>query len=118
MNKKLWYVAHPYTSKNGITIEDNLRNCNAICNNLIDKGYLIYSPITISHQFHLLKERCPDFWYEYDLEIMKKCNGIILCSHWEESKGCLLEYKEALKLKLEIRFYQTIWDHYNIKEDD
>ena len=51
----------------------------------------------------MLKEREADFWYEYDLEILRKCDGIILCPGWEASKGCKKEREWAKILGLEIR---------------
>ncbi len=102
--KKLYYLAHPYTGN----IEANLKKCNDICNNLLDLGYVIISPITHSHQLDILKTRPAEFWYDQDFVILKHCDGIIMSSGWQDSKGCLMEYQFAMKHGIEVRIYKSI----------
>ena len=96
--KKLYYLAHPYTGAH----EKNVREVNKIANLLIDKGYIIYSPITMSYPLHLLSPREAEFWYQYDIEILARCDGLILAGEWENSKGCIkeLEFAEAMNLEI------------------
>ena len=45
------------------------------------------------------KKSVPDTEYPYymgkDIELVLKCDGILMCSGWENSKGCQLEYRAA-----------------------
>jgi len=107
-DKKVYYVAHPYTANGDVSIEDNLRLCAERCNKLLDLGYVIISPITHSHQLHILQERSHEFWLEQDFALLKHCDGIILCPGWEKSLGCQMEITYALPLGLEILFYDVI----------
>jgi hypothetical protein len=93
---------------NGITIEENLNKCAERCNKLLDLGYVIFSPITHSHQLDILQEREPQFWYHQDLEILRKLDGIILCPGWKESKGCRREYHEAIEYDKKVLFYEDL----------
>ena len=103
---KLWYVAHPYS---GNEYHNYLRALRATIL-LLDRGFVVFSPIVHSHPLDMYKKREPSFWYAQDLEILEKCDGIILCEGWEDSKGCRLEYSKAVKLKLEIRIYSEIME--------
>ena len=99
--KGLWYLAHPYTVKNkkGEYVaggeEANFQLCNLRAARLIEKGVLIYSPISHTHPIHQIY---PPFvggevhvmWYEFDNAIIRATpfEGIILSPGWENSQGC------------------------------
>jgi len=77
----------------------------------MDKGYNIFNPLAHSVPIHEVKPREDAFWYELDLVILSKCEGIIMCNgltSWKESKGCMLEYERALELGLEIREFEGL----------
>lgn len=118
---KIYYLAHPYSPSDGShpkspqgsgIIEGNLHNSIKITNELLDKGYYIFNPLTHSHYLHKQKERDSDFWYDLDLEFLGRFNGIILCPGWDLSKGCKKEFQLALAIskssKFEILFYEDI----------
>ena len=98
----IYYVAHPYTGDN----QKNFQKVNDICNNLLDHGLIIFSPISMNHTLHQLKPRT-NFWYEYDLKLLNICDVIILCDDWKNSKGCMIEYKKAIELKLPILIFSN-----------
>jgi len=101
---KVHYIAHPYTSN----IEANLELCTIRCNRLLDLGYTIISPITHSHPLDIAKTRDPNFWYEQDLRILEKLDGIVMMPEWELSVGCNKEIMKAKELGLEILYYEEI----------
>lgn len=101
---KVWFISHPYTGN----IEHNLELCTVRCNRLLDLGYVIISPITHSHPLDLAKTRTPNFWYEQDLKILEKLDGIILMPKWGFSIGCNKELRKANELGLEILLYEDI----------
>ena len=104
MSSYLYFVSHPYKGD----IKKNLKKCTKICNNLLDMDYIIFSSIIHSHQLDIVKRRTPEFWYYQDIEILKKCDGIILCGDWEESFGCGIEKMFAESIGLEILYYEDI----------
>ena len=103
---KLWYVAHPYTGN----IYSNYKTNVIRANKLLDRGFLVFAPIVHSHPLNELRERPPAFWYAQDLEILAKCDGIILCPGWEKSIGCVMEKEFAEKYGLEIKYYDEIME--------
>lgn len=101
---KLYYFAHPYTGN----YAENYDLCMERSNKLLDLGYYHINPLTHSVPLHEMKERSDEFWYEFDLEILKRCDGIILAPKWNLSKGCKLEFVKAKELGLEIIHYEMI----------
>jgi hypothetical protein len=87
---KLWYLAHPYTKPSP---DWNVRECIDVGNKLIDAGYSIYAPIVMTHWFDKADGRPCEFWYEYDLALMERCDGCILSPGWDKSTGCTNEKK-------------------------
>jgi hypothetical protein len=45
----------------------------------------------------LLQERDINFWYEYDLKWLDKCDAVFMLPNWCESNGAKLEQNYALK---------------------
>lgn len=105
-NEKMYYLAHPYTATKEKSVETHLAECRNITNELIDLGYIIYAPILMTHEIHLEKPRPAKFWYEYDLKMLKKCDGIFMPVDYQKSKGCELEHEFAADNHIKIRFYE------------
>lgn len=95
LNKKtlLYYLAHPYTGNTLTHESNNVLVCTNYMNKLLDKGYIVYAPIIMTHEAHLLSERKYDFWINFNKPFMKRCDALILCGNWKESKGCMMELK-------------------------
>ena len=119
--KKVWYFAHPYTrykEKDGniITEEANIMNCIDQVNYLLNKGYNIYPPIIWTHQVHKFYDKPYDFWWNYNIPMMDKCDGIILGMDWEQSSGCRKEKEYFEKQEKEVLdFIEDIMDEDFIK---
>ena len=95
---KVYYVASPYTGKR----KTNYKNTLKWVDQLINKGYTVLSPIIHCHNLPSAKKLPPAFWYEYDMHLLNKCDGIIMCPGYIHSYGCMLELQEAFRLDLEI----------------
>ena len=96
--KGLWYLAHPYTADTADEISRNVVSADTIAARLIDKGYQIYSPISHTHQMHLIGVQLGlwkvsewKMWMDIDFEFIKHCEGIIMSPYWSRSKGCRIE---------------------------
>jgi len=100
-NKTL-YIAHPYTRN----IKKNLKKVIKIANEYLDKGYVIFSPITHSHPIDKKKYREPEFWYKQDLRLLELFDCILMCPGWENSKGCMMELTKARTFGLKIIYYE------------
>jgi hypothetical protein len=101
---KLLYIAHPYTGD----VEANMLKVNTVCNQLLDLGYMIYSPLTMNHPLHMLKNRDYEVWINLDFEMLKRCDVLVLCGNWKESKGCNMELTWARDLHIEIAVLEDL----------
>ena len=113
----LWYFAHPYTVKNekGDYVfegeEANFRLCNYRAALLIEKGILLYSPISHTHPIHSASPvfaggQAHGLWYDFDNAFIRivPFTGIILAPGWQDSKGCKGEKALFEDLGREVRY--------------
>ena len=105
---KLWYFGHPYSSRaeNGKLANFNL--CNERTVQLLDLGYKIFSPISHSHPLQKVKQNSSEFWIDLDSAFMDRCDGLILAPHWENSKGCEIEYDYFKKQNKPVLYFANI----------
>lgn len=97
MSKPMIYVAHPYGGK-----EANKQSVDTIMRELIqkDRSRIYFSPI---HNFGMLY-----FDTEYEkglnicLDVLDKCDVLVLCGNWRQSKGCIGEYAFAKAKNIKI----------------
>ena len=119
---KLYYFAHPYTCyplDSPFRIAGEEANYNICCvrsAKLVERGYVIFSPIAHHHPIHccspkLIGQDVQQLWIDLDNLIIARTNfdGIILAPEWENSQGCVCERElfEAMKDK-EILYYKDI----------
>lgn len=101
---KLYYLAQPYSVDPVLSYYTAINNTNE----LLDKGYIVFSPIAYCHKLHLAKERDWEFWVKMDLLLLEKCDVLILAKGWENSKGCVIEHEKAVELGMEIILYERM----------
>jgi len=120
----IWYFAHPYTCKdaNGNYVsggeEANFRLCNIRAAKLIEKGYVIYSPISHTHPIHVsyppfVGQNIHEMWYKFDNENIRQIpfKGIILAPNWEKSSGCRAERNMFVEMERTIVLYDDIMNN-------
>jgi len=104
MEKRLWYMAHPYSDNP----ERNFDLANERASRLVKKGFHLYSPISHTHPIHMVAGMPWEFWMDFDESFMKICDGIILCPGWENSKGCNIERKFFQDHGKDVLLYEEI----------
>jgi len=87
-NGKLCYLAHPFSSDEIGGERINYEDVTNIAANLFDRGYTVYSPITHCYPIKLINGKQWDFWMCFDSMLMSRCDILILCPNWENSRGC------------------------------
>jgi len=95
-NKKLVYIAAPYTIGNK---EKNVLRAIIVAEMLIKKGYIPYVPF-LNYFWNRFFKHPPKFWYDYDNHWLAKCDYIVRISG--KSIGADKEMKLARKLKIPI----------------
>ncbi|MBU2177768.1 MAG: DUF4406 domain-containing protein [Gammaproteobacteria bacterium] len=99
---KYVYIAAPYT-KGDVVI--NIRNVLEAAEALCDLGYVPFVP-HLTHLWHLAIPHEINFWYQYDLDWLKKCDCLLRLEG--ESLGADNEITLATLLRIPI--------YYSIKE--
>lgn len=96
----LIYITHPYSSKDAKERVDNVIDSIEIWNKLVEKGHVPINPL-LSHYTNKYFPRKQEFWYLYDLAILKRCDAILI-NGMESSRGVRLEFSSAKEWGLQI----------------
>lgn len=100
---KLIYIAGPYRGN----VEENVKKAQFIGDKLVEAGVAFVCP----HSNGSPHDGGDDsYWLESTLEIMRRCDGVLLLSGWTNSSGTLGEIREALRLGKNIFYPKQIED--------
>jgi len=92
---KLAYISGAYRSKSINGIHDNIQKARQVSIEYWRKGYAVICPHTNTA---FMDGACEDHvWIEGDLEMLRRCDVVIMLPDWEESEGARAEYEEAVK---------------------
>jgi nucleoside 2-deoxyribosyltransferase len=97
--KLLIYIAGPYTKPDCV---ENTHKMIKVADELVSRGLCPVIP-TLNLLWHIVTPRPPEFWYEYDLEILARCDAVLRLPG--ESVGADREVKEAHKLGIPVFDY-------------
>lgn len=102
---KVVYIAGPFRASNAWEIEQNIRRAEELALEVWRAGFAAICPHTNTRFF---QGAAPDeVWLEGDLEILSRCDAVLLTEDWENSKGAVLESEEAGDL--EIPVFESFW---------
>jgi nucleoside 2-deoxyribosyltransferase len=87
----LIYIAAPYI--NGDCVENTHRAVKA-WEKLTSAGYVAHVP-HINLLLHIINPRPASFWYEYDFEILKRCDAVVRLSGKSSGADAEVEYAMA-----------------------
>ena len=95
---KVIYVAGPFRAGNPWGQEQNVRRAEEIALTLWQLGYAVVCPHTMTRFY---QNSAPDaVWIDGTLELLRRCDGMVLCPGWESSRGTIGEVREAARLGL------------------
>lgn len=90
---KLVYVAGPFRGKSAWDIECNIRRAEALALEVWRLGAAALCPHANTRFF---QNAAPDeVWLEGDLEMLRRCDAVMLTVDWFKSPGAQREVKEA-----------------------
>jgi hypothetical protein len=100
------YVAGPYRGPNSWEIEENIRRAERAALEVWRAGAACICPHTNTRFF---QGAAPDsVWLEGDLELLRRCDGILMVSGWTSSSGAKAE--KALAESLYLPVFYSIYD--------
>jgi hypothetical protein len=110
---KIIYVAGPYRAKTEWQVLQNVRMAETVALNVWTNGGVAICPHKNTERFGGAAGLDDNDWIKGDLEIIKRCDAMIVCPHWKESEGTKAEIKLAKKLNIPIFF----WEYYEYNEN-
>jgi len=87
--KPLVYLAGPYTRPDPV---ENVHNTCKVADAVLELGAIPFIP-HLTMAYHLVSPKPLEFWYEYDIHTMKRCDVVFRLSG--ESTGADKEVAEA-----------------------
>jgi len=97
---KVVFISGPFRGPTHWDIFQNIRKAEALALDVWKAGAAAICPHTNSQHF---TGTCPDeVWLEGDLEILKRCDALIVTPDWERSSGARAEVDYAAKLGLPV----------------
>jgi hypothetical protein len=99
---KVLYIAGPYRGRDAWAIEYNIRRAEAVALEVWAMGIVALCPHTMTRFYQgALPEAT---WLAGDLELLKRCDGVLAIARWQESTGASIEVRYALERGLPV-FY-------------
>lgn len=99
---KLVYVAGRYSASSDRTIAENVEAARAVARRVAAAHPLLF-PV-VPHQLNAGLEGVGDYewWLAGTLELMRRCDAVVMVTGWEGSRGACAEREEALRLGMPV----------------
>ena len=98
------YIAGPYRAETPWRVQANIRAAQEAALTIWKLGAVALCPHSNTGQF---EGECPDdVWLVGDLELLRRCDAVLMIGAWRHSQGASAEHQLASELGLPI-FYDT-----------
>src|SRR5512143_3243137 len=98
--KKVIYVAGKYRGPHAWAIENNIRRAEELALEVWAMGAVALCPHANTRFY---QGALPDeVWLEGDLELLRRCDVILMVPGWQESQGAMVEKKSAEQFGLHV----------------
>lgn len=103
---KLIFVGGPFRGDSAWDIEQNIRSAEELSLELWRRGVAVICPHTNTRFF---QGAAPDkIWLQGYLEMLKRCDALMLVAGWEQSSGTRAEVKLAKELNIPV--FERLYD--------
>ncbi len=102
---KLVYVAGPFSAKTREGIEANIRRAEDVGIEIARGGDFPVIPHANTARPEFERVQDYPFWIEGTLELMRRCDEVVMVPGWEDSKGARGERTEALAMGLPVSYW-------------
>jgi len=97
---KIVYIAGPYRAKTAWEIEKNIQRARFRGAEVAAMGAMPIIPHTNTAHFDGIQDDL--FWIDGTLELMRRCDAVLLCGQWLASVGTMGEIEEAKRLGIPV----------------
>lgn len=112
------YLASPYTHQDKKIMESRFNDAVSACAFIMQKGFIVYSPIVHMHPIAIAHDlpRDWEYWKKVDSEMVTRCDSfwILTLDGWKQSLGIANELQIA-KNKYIPCFLASITDKINLE---
>lgn len=102
---KVIYIAGPFRASTAWRIAENIRSAERVGYQVAECGCMPLIPHANTAHFH--GEFDDQFWLDGTLELMKRCDAVMLITGWDESSGARKEKEVAEQVGLPIFYAAT-----------
>lgn len=104
---KVVYVAGPFRGPNSWVIENNIRRAESLALDVWRAGAAALCPHANTRFF---QGAAPDeVWLDGDLEMLRRCDAILMTKDWQRSSGATKEHEVAVAVSIPV-FYAVDLD--------
>lgn len=100
---KVVYIAGPYRGDNAWHVEKNIQAAEELAFEVTDIGAMPLCPHSMCRYWN--GTRTDKFWLDGTLELMRRCDAVLLLRGWSSSAGSRAEKDEAERLGMPVFFY-------------
>ena len=97
---KLLYIAGPYRGDSASKIDDNIHRAREVAKLVWEQGDCAICPhLNTAHMDGLVPDKQ---FLNGDLEILRRCDGIVMMENWNRSEGAKRELRVARRRKIPV----------------
>lgn len=97
---KVIYIAGPYRGPNAWVVEQNIRAAEEVAAKVWAMGHVALCPHANSR--HMEGVASDDHFLAGTLELLRRCDAVVLVPNWRDSAGARAEVEEADRLGLPV----------------
>ena len=103
----LIYIAGPFRGPTPLAVRRNVEAARDLGLRVAEAGGYPVIPHTMTSEFDKLLT--DEFWLQGTMEMLRRCDGIVLSPTWESSSGARAEHDAAREMHMPLHRYGVAW---------